>query len=338
MTLVELMVAVGITAIIMILSTMIFMSQYKSYRTSHATKTTETDIQKAVEYVRDDVTLAGWGVKPQMAFYFVDGGNSSPDQVYVNDISLMDPNNTKQMQVLVDSFGLDQCGGCRKYQGNSPVTSTAEGCNNSTVTYNNLDINCDGSTKELESMPVLVWASGNNATRVRTTDGAGNLLNAGFSTEKYVTPAVRYSVDNSTTAAPSLLRWARDTAGAQPMAEGVVDLQVIYGDSSANPASTSDHLGIGTTGNPDNSTAIHPRYGKQGCTAGTDCQMGNFDSSSISWVNLYVVTRSAERTQDPNNLSTCRPAIANRSAGNATTCGYEYRVYVSQITPLVRMR
>ena len=83
MTLVELMVAVGITAIIMILSTMIFMSQYKSYRTSHGTKTAETDIQKAVEYVRDDVTLAGWGVKPQMAFYFVDGGNSSPDQVYV---------------------------------------------------------------------------------------------------------------------------------------------------------------------------------------------------------------------------------------------------------------
>jgi prepilin-type N-terminal cleavage/methylation domain-containing protein len=339
MTLVELMVAIGITAIIMMLSTMIFMSQYKSYRTSHGTKTIETDIQKAVECVRDDITLAGWGVKPQMAFYFVDGGNSSPDQVYINDISLMDPNNTKQMQVLVDSFGYDQCGGCRKYQGNSAVTSTGEGCNNSTATYNNLDINCDGSTKELESVPVLVWASGSNATRVRTTDGAGILQNAGLPVDTYVTPAVRYSVDNSTTATPSLLRWARDTGGAQPMAEGVVDLQVIYGDSSTNPASTSDHFGNGTLGNPDNSTAIHPRYGKRGCTAGTDCQMGNFDSSSISWVNLYVVTRSAERrTEDPNDCSSRRPAIANRSAGNATTCGYEYRVYVSQITPLVRMR
>ena len=78
MTLVELMVAVGVTTIIMALSTLIFMSQYKSYRTSHATKTTETDIQKAVEYVRDDVTLAGWAVKPQMAFYFVDGGQIAP--------------------------------------------------------------------------------------------------------------------------------------------------------------------------------------------------------------------------------------------------------------------
>ncbi len=147
MTLVELMVAVGVTAIIMALSTMIFMGQYKSYRTSHATKTAETDIQKAVEFVRDDVTLAGWGVKPQMAFYFVDGGANGPDQVYVSDISLMDANNAKQMRVLIDS-GPMQCGGCRRYQNNIP-DNTDNPCSNSTTAYNILDINCDGSTKEL---------------------------------------------------------------------------------------------------------------------------------------------------------------------------------------------
>jgi Tfp pilus assembly protein PilW len=329
MTLIELLVAVGVTTIIMALSTLIFMSQYKSYRTSHATKTTETDIQKAVEFVRDDLTLAGWGVKPEMAFYLVDGGVNGPDQVYVSDISLMDANNTKQMRVMIDSGPL-QCGGCRRYQNNLPDT-TDNSCSNSTTSYNILNINCDSLDTELISVPVLVWASGSNATRVRATDSSGNLLNPGFSTEKYVTPAVRYSVDNSTTATKSLLRWARDTGGAQPIAEGVVDLQVIYGDNVTRSVLTSDYFGNGAD---DNSTSSHPRYGKLACTAGTDCKMDPFDSTHISWINLYVVTRSAERTNDP---SSCRPAIANRSAGNATTCGYAYRVYVSRITPLRRL-
>ena len=329
MTLIELLVAVGVTTIIMALSTLIFMSQYKSYRTSHAVKSTETDIQKAVEFVRDDMTLAGWGVKPQMAFFFVDGGANRPDQVYVSDISLMDANNTKQMRVLIDS-GPTECGGCRRYV-DSTADTTDNPCSNSTKTYLIYDINCNGDEKELKApsgkrLPVLVWAQGSNATRVRETDDSGNLLNAGAG-EKYVTPAVRYSVDNSTTAAPSLLRWARDTSGAQPMAEGVVDLQVIYGDNSTIPALTSDYLGNGI---PMNGT----RYGRAGCTSGTNCQMDSFDSSRISWVNLYVVTRSAERTNDP---ASCRPAIANRGAGNATTCGYAYRVYVSRIMPLRRV-
>ena len=85
LTLVELMVAVGITTIVMALSTLIFTGQFKSYRTSHAVKTTEADIQKPLELVRDDLTLAGWGVMPQMAFYFEDGGNTKADRIYVND-------------------------------------------------------------------------------------------------------------------------------------------------------------------------------------------------------------------------------------------------------------
>jgi prepilin-type N-terminal cleavage/methylation domain-containing protein len=343
LTLVELMVAVAVTSIIMALSTLIFVSQYKSYRTSHAVKTTETDIQKAVELVRDDVALAGWGVKPQMAFYLVDGGSSAPDQVYVSDISLMmDANNTqrtKQMRVLIDS-GPMECGGCRRYIGASP-DATHIPCNNATTnTYNVLDINCDGSTKELESVPVIVWASGSNATRIRITDSSGDLLPAGVSGESYVTPAVLYDLVNyeDSKSDPNLVplyplslrRLARDTAGAQPMAEGVVDLQVIYGDNTTRPVRTSDYFG-------NNATDMNgTRYGRAGCNS-TTCQMNSFDSSRISWINLYVVTRSARRTSDPDDPTSCRPAIANHSAGNATTCGYAYRVYVSRIAPLRRL-
>jgi hypothetical protein len=63
--------------------------------------------------------------------------------------------------------------------------------------------------------------------------------------------------------------------------------------------------------------------------------MPKFDASKIRWLYLYVVTRGAERTRSPNDTSSCRPAVANRSAGtSASDCGYDYRVYVSRITPM----
>lgn len=318
MTLVELMVAVGVTTIIMALSTLIFLGQYKSYRSGQAVKTTTVDIQKAMELVRDDLTLAGWAVKPQMAFYFVDGGDSSPDQIYLSDISLINPQNTTQMLKLVDS-GPTRCGGCRRYLSDQPDPTDHGG---------SLDINGDGDTKDLKSVSVLVWGDDSNVTRVRTTDNSGRLGSvSGMPTETYVTPAIYYSVvDNATT--HTLKREDRNSGGAQPIAENVVDLQMVYGNSTS--------VGCNATICPPPTNIWRPTkgYGSQGCVSGTTCQKSRFDASQVSWVNLYMVARSAERVKDPNDPSSCRPAVANHLAGNSTTCGYEYRVYVSRITPL----
>ncbi|HBD08968.1 MAG TPA: hypothetical protein DCZ69_11970 [Syntrophobacteraceae bacterium] len=329
LTLVELMVAIGVTTIVMALSTLIFMAQFKSYRSSTAVKTAETDVQKANELVRDDVMLAGWSVKPQMAFYFVDGGNSS-DQIYVNDISLIDSGNTTQMDLLVDS-GPMKCGGCRRYQG-SMVDSTDNG--------GSRDINGDG-TIDLDRTPVLVWADDGNQTRVGFTASAptassGGTHNASVSGENWATPAIQYTVGGNSTVGISLRRRDRSTSGHQPIAENVVDLQVVYGGNSTNFLG-----GCNATSCPPPTSTYTPAHGfaSAGCTGSgvgnsKYCQMYPFDASRINWVNLYVVTRSAERVRPVGDPGSCRPAVANRSAGNSTTCGYEYRVYVTQIRPL----
>ena len=326
MTLVELMVAVGITTVVMALSTLIFTGQFKSYRTGHAVKTTEADIQKAMELVRDDLTLAGWGVKPQMAFYFVDGGNTTADQIYVNDIALINSQNATQVLLMVDS-GLTRCGGCRRYAGASPDSIDHGGSLNITghsTTHPDLD----------DAVPVLVWADDGNQTRWRTISGnsGGFAPTTGFSVqERWVTPAIQYSVfDDATSHVSSLRRLDKDTSGAQPMAEDVVDLQVVYGDNSTTPTPTSSWT--------PPSVAGANMYGALNCAGINRCQFSPFDASTIRWVNLFVVTRSAERTRpaDDPGTGSCRPAVANRSAGTVAggECGYTYRVYVTRITPM----
>jgi hypothetical protein len=326
LTLVELMVAIGVTTIIMALSTLVFVAQYKSYRTGHSSKTTEADIQKALELVRDDLTFAGWGVKPEMAFYIVDGGANGTDQIYANDIYLMDANSTADMIKLVDS-GIVHCGGCRLYQGNTPDPTHKGG---------SVLLNSDSVSDLGSGVPVLAAASDGSgqtwATSITTGSTSGALSStAGMNTEKWVTPAILYSVTaDASTGTMALRRDVRGESGSgahvvQPVAEGVVDLQLIYGGSDTRPLATGDYFGDGTDSNGT-------RYGRRGCGAG--CQMNPFRAANINWMNLYLVTRSADRTRDSSDPSSCRPAVANRSAGNATTCGYEYRVYVTRVTPL----
>jgi hypothetical protein len=320
LTLIELMVAVAVTTIIMALSTLIFMAQFKSYRTGHATKTAEVDVQKALELVRDDVALAGWGVKPHMAFFIVDGGANGPDQIYVNDNSLINPQSSTHLRLLVAS-GEQHCGGCRRYQGGYPDSSDHAG---------SLDINADSNSDFADKVPVLVGSG--NSTQVWVTKINGNLgaldSTTGMPAEKWVTPAVLYSVAGNATTVTSMRRTARGASGGytvEPIAENVVDLQVIYGDNTTRPVATSDRFGDGADNNGT-------RYGRRGC--GASCQMNPFKASDIRWADLYVVSRSAESTENPNDSTSCRPAVANRNAGNSTTCGYKYQVYVTRITPM----
>jgi hypothetical protein len=330
MTLVELMVAIGVTTIIMALSTMIFMAQFKSYRSGHAVKTTEADIQKGLELVQDDVKLAGWGVKPEMAFYVTDGGGNGTDRITVSDNTVIDSQNATQLLLLVDS-GIMRCGGCRRYQGLNKDSTDHGGSG---------DINGDLKA-DLSNGPVLVWAEDGNQTRVRTVAGgsvgsAGALdSDAGFGvSERWVTPAIQYFVsDNATTRISALYRHDRYTGVAsQPVAEDVVDLQVIYGDNSTSPPSTN----VWTPA----SVAGAAMYGALNCAGVNRCQYSPFNAGNIRWMNLYMVTRSTERTKPADDTGSCRPAVANRSAGTVAggECGYTYRVYVTRITPMGNIR
>lgn len=303
----ELLVSLGIVAVVMGITIGIFVSQYKSYRGSRAAKTSQSDAQKAFSFIKEDIALAGWGVMPQMAFFFTDGGANQPDQVYVNDATLLgifSDNATKtanNLGKMVDS----NCAACRTYSGTTGAGST--------------DIDGDGSS-DFAGIPVLVWPNGDNAT-IRNTDSNGNLTIA-VPTGSLVTPAFHYCVDdgNATHACYSssqtavhltLRREGRDTGGAlQPMAENVVDLQLVYQDDGNNT--------YGTDANP---------------------QMSPFDPSKIKWVDLTIVTRSSERVRSPADTSSCRPAAGNHQGSTASVdCGYEYRLYSTRITPFNRIK
>lgn len=298
LTLVELLVAIAITSIIMAISIGIFISQYKSYRAGNAVKTSQADSQKAIDMLRDDFALAGWSVKPEMAFFIRDGNSTGPDEIYINDASLIsiDPgNSTKTTASLVKMVDRD-CAACAQYQGTGALPSSS------------LDIDGNGNTKEFETVPVIIWHIDTNQATSGKTDSSRNLTTA--ISNGMVTPAIRYSVN---TANATLGREARDTSGSQPMAEDVVDLQVVYQDDGNNT------------------------YGNSGCST---CQMTAFDAGKIKRIDLNIVTRSRERTKLPQDPTSCRPACGNRAAAavGSAECGYEYRVHTTRITPYNRIQ
>lgn len=298
LTLVELLVAIAITSIIMAISIGIFVSQYKSYRASNAVKTSQAGSQKAIDMVRDDFALAGWSIKPEMAFFIRDGNSTGPDEIYVNDASLISidsGNDTKTTEHLVKMVDSDYAGAAH-FSGNSVVATSS------------LDIDGDGNTTEFKSVPVIIWNTDTNRANFGQTNDSRNLASA--ISNGWVIPAIRYSV-NTTNA--TLGREARDTSGSQPMAEDVVDLQVVYQDDGNNT------------------------YGNSGCST---CQMAAFDASKIKRIDLNIVTRSHEKTKLPQDPTSCRPANGNRAAATAGSaeCGYEYRVHTTRITPYNRIR
>ncbi|NWG75216.1 MAG: prepilin-type N-terminal cleavage/methylation domain-containing protein, partial [Rubrivivax sp.] len=252
MTLVELMVAIGITAIIMGMSVLVFQRQYSSYRSGHAVKTAQTDVQKSLELIKDEFASAGWSVKPEMAFFFRDGGNNTADDLYLNNTSLIyvgdnDTQAERELILMVDS----DCGGCMLYSGKNPI--------------NGLDIDGDG-VDDLDEVPVLVLQD----TQVYndSTSGTGALATTPAGTvERWVTPAIHYCVDDGVNCHPAsseetnVLRRETDSGGRVTFAENVVDLQVVYMDDS-------------------NAT-----YGESGCTGGA-CQMSPFEASRIRWVEV----------------------------------------------------
>jgi hypothetical protein len=129
-----------------------------------------------------------------------------------------------------------------------------------------------------------------------------------------VTPAIQYCVDDGVNCHPggsdiNVLRRRTDAAGRLTFAENVVDLQLVYMDDT-------------------NAT-----FGAAAC-AGPTCQMSPFEPRRIRWVELTIVTRSADRVRPASDPASCRPAVANR-AGAATgsaECGYEYRSYTARVS------
>jgi prepilin-type N-terminal cleavage/methylation domain-containing protein len=317
MTLVELMVAVAVTGIIMTLSVSLFFGQFKSYKRGQETKEIQETSNECLDLLKRDLTPAGWSVKPEMSFFFQDGGASGADQIFINDTTLINLNDANATRVqwaaalLTQGNGWGGCAEVKTGSGNSTITvsavqfstefSTGVGCST-----NQLDIDCDqNGTSDFKASATHyvisdLTGAGNKIAKILTINGNQLSLDRTIS-GKYVAPAVYYYLDTTQV----LKRSDRSSGGAQPFAVNVVDLQVAYLDSNGN------------------------WY----CNGSGACPMNPFDPRSITLIRVTLVTRSTDPIGPRNNQKYCQPSVENHAMAANTTCGYIYRTYSVTIQP-----
>jgi len=324
MTLVELMVAVAVTGVVMTLSLSIFFGQFKSYKRGQATKAIQETSNGCLDLLKRDLAQAGWSVKPEMSFFFQDGGASGSDQIYLNDTTLIDliydNNDTRYARKRTLMTQGNGCGGCAEIKaGSGTANVTVSSVQFSTqfstglvgCSTNQLDIDCDINA-ESDFKPSLthyvisdLTGAGNKIAKILTI--TGNQLNLDRTASgSFLAPAVYYFVD-ATQNPPVLKRSDRSSGGAQPFAANVVDLQVAYQDKSGTWYCSS---------------------------ASAPCPMNPFDPRNITLIRVTLVTRSSDPIGVLNNPKYCQPtSVENRTVAANTNCGYVYRTYSITVQP-----
>lgn len=313
MTLVELMVAIGVTMLVMSLTTTIFVGQYQSYEKRRASNEIQETLPAIVEVLKRDLMEAGWSVKPEMAFYIQDGGTTGTDRIFVNDTSIIDTTSLTDITSFLEDP--DECSGASQFLGQN-TTSLSMGRpdidNDGTVDFSPSDANAfhyaisDSLTNKIAQI-ITVSDDGTNVTVDRALSGT------------FAAPAIYYCVDDGSSAAchpsgkPSqwvLRRSDRNSGGS--MAENVVDLQLAY----------MSKAGVW--------------YGTSGCEERGDCAPASFNPAEIEFIRFTLVTRvSRQRASLKDNPMYCRPAVENRTAAatGSEDCGYTYRTYTIQVIP-----
>ncbi len=318
MTLVELLVAVGVTSIVATLSIAIFLGQFSHYERGKSVKQTQEAGQGTMELLKSEIMQAGWSVMPEMAFFFEDGGPNSPDRLYVNDTRLIDLSMPAERRMMI----LEECPGGQQILG---------GFNSSSPRIQKLDIDDDELDGDAtgQDFKSAVWQyviSNDGVLKIGKINGiaGGNQLSLDrVLGGTYLAPAVYYCVDDGNAVChPAgsehnvLRRSDRESGGRQPIAENVVDMQIAYQDVNNN------------------------WYGEAGCAgAGVGfgfCDFTPFDPKQIKLIRLSIVTRGrayqGDRVNDPLY---CRPSLENRAgaAPGSAECGYIYRTYSTVIQP-----
>lgn len=334
MTLVEMMIAIGITVIVMAMSLSIFTSQFGSYNRGKNVKEVQQSGQEVIGVLKSDLMQAGWSVSPRMAFFFQDGGANGTDTIVLNDTSIISLANDPAARALVLAM-------------NYPGGTTMGNSGTSSIPVPALDLNGDLADDFVSAASQYVISDGTLWTQkvAMINTIAGNTLQLASSlTGTMVAPAIFYSSVNGI-----LNRSDRSTGGLLPMVENVVDLQVAYKDNNDaacvgnNQAACDAAPGCGWL----NGGCTGYWYGKPNCAgqgsgsggAGTGgfCTLSPFDSGLVTLIRVGVITRSSGVVDGSlQNLNYCRPALENRAAavaGSATDCGFVYRTYSAVIQP-----
>lgn len=310
MSLVELMIAIAVTGVVMTLSLAIFTDQTRNFKKGQETKEIQETNTECLDFLKRELAQAGWSVKPEMAFYFNDGGDSGSDNITINDTTLIDLDSQNGTRLMTEGTGW---GGCAKFSV-SPADQI-------TFSRPDFDINEDGKDDYNENSFVISDGNGNKVARIIDKDKSSTALQLNGDLDgEYVAPAVYYcasTCDVGGQSLPCLRRSDRSSGGKQPFAANVVDLQAAYRDRDGN------------------------WYGLSGCSgAGSDggasyCSRSPLEPNKINLVRITLVTRSTNPVGLKNDLKYCRPAAENRSGAalGSDECGFVYRSYTVTIRP-----
>ncbi len=334
MTLVEVMVAMAIVAIISGVVWNVSLIQSRSADKSTSVLQSAGSAKSALELIKRDLFRAGYGVldlhsqthQKNMAFFIQDGGTGASDKLYLFDGSYIDL--TELRYDLFAELG---------YANIKTNTGTA-------VTLDRLDLdsrlssrdNKYGSSSNPNEFAGNIWQ-----TIITNSDTAGSkiakissIIGKTLNLDRTVTgskvgPAVYYCVDwdgNDTSCHPAggnipvLRRSSRTSGGRQPVSENIVDMQVVY-------KSGSNLYGCGnlydcSTGDPPSGFT---------CNGGgmNPFIPGSIDMVRISLVSFSGVSESATPTVQVANGRTWGGANDQDANGNYRN----YKIHTISVHP-----
>ena len=217
MTLVELMISICITMLVATLSISIFTGQYKSYINKSDFNEIQESMLPVVELVKRELMEAGWSARPQMAFYFEDGGVNGSDQIYINDVNMIrvsmksTAGENKAIHLLEDPDNALCATIIGKDSGEKSVTLKSDcGFQSCDGDEDPLDVDGDG-TRDLPDPSddsghffLITDSPTNKIARITGTVVSGN--QATFSLDRELSgslavPAIHYRVDDGNNAA-----------------------------------------------------------------------------------------------------------------------------------------
>ncbi len=294
-SLIEVMSALVILAIALTAVFATFISQQRSFTVQNLVAEMQQNLRQAVEYVSRDIRMGGYGIPDNVtvpgtanpagitsirSFHAIDN-TTGPDQIYILYMFDMDANQPPTS---------DNGAGVPSNAGSITVPNTAGFLS----TGGELVLVTDGTTADLYETSAAVTPT--------LTFGGGYSYNSGHS-KSYsagsppVTVAkarfVRYYIDSTDAAHPTLMVDRLGGLAAQPLADDIEDMQLTYGlDTNADGIIESWSSGPATP-------------------------------SQIRQVRLQFIARTR---RPETGWSETRPALGNHPAGGAAD-GYRRRVY-----------
>jgi prepilin-type N-terminal cleavage/methylation domain-containing protein len=327
-TLLELLIAVTVMAIVTAQLFMVFSSQKRTFHANQRALDVQEDARLVLDLIAFDARQAGFMVPRIVGVSSEDGGNAASDRLCLSDPSffaypvtggpgsVLDSRSahftstgvttfSAQNEIVVETLDIDGSSG---FDGTSPNDFDLSGGPKGVIVSN-------GSA----SVCALITAVNDDPNvRKLTLDKNYDWVALGFNADPNVrvAPAVIYQVNDATDTL---------TRNAMTLATSVEDLQVEFWVDNRVRNGAIDGA---PTGDAATEFPIHDLNSAPGWAV---------DPSRIRRIRVSVLTRTDMREVNPDGTekimaTSVQPAVANRAAGNVAD-GFQRRRFVASIMP-----